>query len=133
MARDSFLQRVLDKSMRSHALAVRLRRLKKPGSCCAGNAAFLHYRQALGRDLEGEDKEMDSSKQLDLQWSLQLLAEVWPAATALAVSVCCATLFFPFFTFCPSSGWLKSLLPQASPSSIASRAAIAIPQGHPDG
>ena len=47
--------------------------------------------------------------------TLQLAKDVWPAAAALGVSVGCATLVFPFFTYVPSSGWLQAMLPQVRP------------------
>ena len=47
--------------------------------------------------------------------TLQLAKDVWPAAAALGVSVGCATLVFPFFTYVPSSGWLQAMLPQVPP------------------
>lgn len=65
--------------------------------------------QNSGRQLTVERDAADSGS----DW--QLAVEVWPAALALAVSVCCATLFFPFFTYCPSSGLLQALLPQVRP------------------
>ena len=74
---------------------------------------------------EGSSDSQDDSEKSSL-WSqetqplqlqegdlMSLASEIWPAAAALAASVGSATLLFPFFTFVQSSGWLKSLLPQA--------------------
>lgn len=81
--------------------------------------------QRLLRQRDSEESELESQAESEKSstasqesqihdGNLQMLAsEIWPAAVALAVSVACATLLFPFFTFVTSSGWLKTLLPQA--------------------
>lgn len=86
----------------------------------------MHAGQAIYRPLkqrsEGSDLGSQEGWESTSSWSedtlapegsiLDLIPEIWPAAIALGVSVGCATLLFPFFTFVPSSGWLKTYLPQ---------------------
>lgn len=60
--------------------------------------------------LEAPAPENETPAEAVSDW--QVAVDVWPAALALGVSVGCATLFFPFFTYVKSSGWLGTLLPQ---------------------
>lgn len=45
---------------------------------------------------------------------MEVVRGIWPVMISLFLSGTVGIMVFPFFTYVPSSGWLKDLLPKAS-------------------
>ena len=45
---------------------------------------------------------------------MEVVRGIWPVMISLFLSGTVGIMVFPFFTYVPSSGWLKDLLPKVS-------------------